>query len=338
MRHVALAVMVLTLGARSAAAQVPETKPWAEKLFQGVIAHDFGTVPRGAQLKFSFPMKNVWAVPLEITNVRATCGCLTATPSNKMLQPHETATLDITMDGRRFTGPKAITVYVSVGPEYISTAALRVTANARADVVLNPGQINFGVVSSGQAPTQVIDVEYAGNLDWRVTEVVKNAAAPINVTPQELYRQPATVNQTGKVGYRLAVALKADAPAGVFKHELILKTNDPATPVVPIVVEGNVQAPLTVSPSLVRMGSMKVGKERSFKVTVRGDRPFQIIAVDGQGEGVTAELPTQPAQLHQLTLKCQPSQTGELRKQLLIRTDLEQNASVAVTVEATVVP
>ena len=74
------------------------------------------------------------------------------------------------------------------------------------------------------------------------------------------------------------------------------------------------QAALTVSPSLVRMGTLKIGREKVFKVTVRGDRPFQIIAVDGQGDGVTAVLPAQPSQLHQLTLKCQPLNAGDLIK------------------------
>jgi Protein of unknown function (DUF1573) len=338
MRHVVLTVFVLASVPSLALAQSPEGDPWAKKLFQGVIAHDFGSVPRGAQLKYSFPIKNIYAVPLEITNVRVTCGCVTATPSTKTLQPHETGTLDISMDGRRFTGAKTVTVYVSVGPEYISTAALRVSANTRADVVLNPGEINFGVVPTGQAPTQIIDVEYAGALDFRITEIVKSAAAPITVTPQELYRQPPTPRQAGKVGYRLAVTLKSDAPAGSFKQELILKTNDPGSPVLPVVVEGNVQASLTVSPGLVRMGTLKAGSDKILKVTVRGDRPFSILAVDGQGDGLTADLPTRPAQLHQLTLRCHPDQTGELRKQLLIRTDLNDNATAAVTVEANVVP
>jgi len=338
MRHVALAAILVILGTGSASAQTIEMKPWAEKMFQGVTAHDFGSVPRGTQLKYSFALKNIWAVPMQITDIRVTCGCVKATPSARLLQPHESATLDIDMDGRRFTGPKSVTVYVTVGPEYISTAAVKVNAVARADVVLNPGEINFGVVSSGQTPTQTVDVEYAGAMDWRITEVVKNAAAPINVTPQELYRQAPAGPRAGKVGYRLTVVLKADASPGVFKHELMLKTNDPASPVLPVVVEGNVQASLAVSPGLVAMGNVKVGQEKTFKVTVRADRSFQIVAVDGQGDGITAVLPARPAQVHQLMLKCKPGQPGELHKQLLIRTDMVPSASVAVTVEASGVP
>jgi len=339
MRQVALAAMVLAVGAGSASSQTVESKqPWAQKLFQGVTAHDFGAVPRGTQLKYSLPMKNIWAVPIQITDISVGCNCVTATPSTRILQPHETGTLDIAMDGRRFTGTKNVTVKVSVGPEYISTALIRISAVARADVVLNPGEINFGVVPSGKTPTQVIDVEYAGNMDWRITEVVKNAAAPINVTPQELYRQPPSNFQAGKVGYRLTVVLKSDATPGSFKHELMLKTNDPASPVLPVVVEGNVQASLTVSPTLVRMGKVKVGQEKTFKVSVRADHPFQIVAVDGQGDGISAVLPAQSAQIHQLTLKCKPGQEGDLRKVLMIQTDMVPRTAVAVTVEASAVP
>jgi hypothetical protein len=330
-----VAAILLLASAGTLSAQTMEVKAWADKMFHGVTTHDFGTVPRGTQLKYTFPIKNIWAVPLQIIEIRPSCGCVKAIPSTKTLQPHETATLDIAMDGTRFTGPKTVWVYVTVGPEYISTAALRITATTRADVVLNPGEINFGIVPRGQTPTQYVDVEYAGVLDWRITEVVKSSAAPIEVTPQELYRQSSRGVQAGKVGYRLTVALKGDAAAGVFKHELILKTNDPASPVLPVVVEGNVQASLTVSPDLARLGSVQVGQEKLLRVTVRGDRPFQIMAVEGQGDGLTAVWPTQPAQVHLLQLKYNPTQPGELRKQLLIRTDMVPSASVSLTVEGT---
>ena len=49
-----------------------------------------------------------------------------------------------------------------------------VRAVARGDVVFNPGEINFGSVQGGQALTRFIDVEYAGTLNWHITEVVKS--------------------------------------------------------------------------------------------------------------------------------------------------------------------
>src|SRR5437868_1246360 len=118
------AMLVLAAWLALASDAPAQNLAWADKLFQGGTAKDFGVVPHGAQLTYRFPMKNIYTVPLEITNVRTSCFCLTATPSTKLLKPEETGYLDIIMDGKRFTGPKAITVFVTVGPEYISTATL----------------------------------------------------------------------------------------------------------------------------------------------------------------------------------------------------------------------
>jgi len=336
MRNALLTLAALTLGAAAAPAQAPLTVPtpapaptsWADKMFKDGTAHDFGSVPRGAQLFHRFTMTNIYAVPLQIIDVRTSCGCSTATPSAKVLPPHGTATIDVNMDGRRFTGPKTIKVYVTVGPEYTSTAELRVTANARADVVFNPGQVTFGVVQPGDTPSQTIDVEYAGALDWRVTGVVTNGA-PFDVTLEEMYRQP------GKVGYRAKLTLQAKAPTGALKQEVFLETNDPASRLVPVLVEATVQASLTVSPEPVKVPDVRVGEEMTRKVMVRGSRPFRIVGVDGAGDGISvvSKVPTeQPAVQHTLLIRCQPARPGELKRVLQVKTDL-QDAPVNVTVE-----
>lgn len=52
-----------------AAQQPAASEPWANKLFAGTTSKDFGMVAKGAQLKYSFRMTNIYKVPLEITNV-----------------------------------------------------------------------------------------------------------------------------------------------------------------------------------------------------------------------------------------------------------------------------
>src|SRR5262249_30206395 len=143
-----------------------------------------------------FKMVNIYAVPLEIVNVRSSCPCGTVTPSVKVLEPRQEGYIEVTMDTRRFTGAKTITIFVTVGPQFISTAELKVSASSRGDVVFNPGEVNFGVVPRGQTASQTIDVEYAGALDWRVSEVDKGSA-PVDVALEEWYRRP------GQVGYRV---------------------------------------------------------------------------------------------------------------------------------------
>lgn len=337
MRNGLLALVLVSLGVSPALAQ----DPWANKFFLVVgdktTSHDFGVVARGAQLKYTFKVKNIYKVPMDIMGVRVSCGCVTCTPSINHLKPNEEGELDVLMDARRFSGYKMVSIFVTFGPEYISTATLRVNANARQDVVFNPGTANFGIVQRGQAPTQTLDVEYSGFLDWRITEVVKNASAPFQVTVEEFKRQPPRGSFAGQAGYRFTVTLKPDAAAGPFKQELILKTNDPASPTLTVPVEGTVQASLSVAPDIWRVGSIKVGDKKTQRIIVRGSRPFRIADVDGQGGGLTVDIPDRNAAVHILTISLQPTQAGTVRKQLVIRTDMERE-SVNVSVEGTVVP
>jgi hypothetical protein len=253
--------------------------------------------------------------------------------SKNLLQPRESAILEANMDTSKFTKPghRTVSIFVSVGPQYISTATVQVMANRRDDVVFNPGQVSFGVVAGGQSLTRTIEVEYAGVLDWRVSEVIKNDA-PVEVVQEEMYRRP------GQVGYRLRVTLKPDAPPGQLTSKLLLKTNDPASPLVPVLVEATIQAPLTVVPSALSFGNAKVGETLSKRVIVRGIVPFKIMGIEGIGDSFTVELPEKADVQQILTIKYQAKAAGEMHQQLKIITDLPQEAALTLKVEGTVAP
>jgi uncharacterized protein DUF1573 len=329
MRTLVLAGLALVALAGSAAAQ---TTAWANKLFGGDNSHDFGTVARGAQLKYAFKMTNIYKVPLEITQTRVSCGCVTVTPSAKVLQPGETAQLNVNMDGTRFSGQKSVDIYVTVGPEFVSTAVVQVRANARQDVVFNPGEIDFGVIGKGQTPTRHIDVEHAGSGGWRVSEIIKSGAAPFDLKVEQL---PQKVSGFVTVGYRIFATIKPGAPPGSFKQEVLLKTNDAASPMISFYVVGTIKTSLSIAPNPVNLGSLKVGETQSTKVVVSGSRPFRIVAIEGLDDALTMPLPDRQTTTHILDLRVQPRAAGDLRKQITIRTDLD-NEAATVTVEGIV--
>lgn len=310
MKRALLTLICLTLGATSVHAQ----QAWAEKMFKDGTSHDFGTVARGAQLYHRFTITNIYAVPMQILDVKTSCGCATATASAKLLQPREVGYIDVVMDGKRFSGVKNLRINVTVGPEYTSTAELKVSANSRADIVFNPGQVTFGIVNAGERATQLIEVEYAGLLAWKVEGVDVNGA-PYDVALEEWYRKP------GQVGYRVRFTLKPDAPVGALKHEVFLRTNDPASPMVPVVVEANVQASLTVSPD-----AMRLDPTESKRVLVRGTKPFRVLTVEGVGEGLNlvTPLPTEAKLVHLLEFRCDAARPGLIRRNLLIKTDAQE--------------
>ncbi|HEY7307924.1 MAG TPA: DUF1573 domain-containing protein [Gemmataceae bacterium] len=328
MKHALVALIVVGFSGASASAQ----SAWAEKMFKDGLNHDFGSVPRGAQLAHRFVITNIYAVRMEITSLKSGCGCVTVTAAKRVLEPRESTTIDVNMDARRFTGMKTVAITITVGPDYISSAQLRVSANSRADIVFNPGQVTFGTVTRGQPVSQVIDVEYAGVLDWQVTEVSAKDL-PVEVKAEQLYRRP------GQVGYRVKVTMKADAPIGAFKGDLYLTTNDPASRLLPVLVEGAVQSNITVAPAAVSLGTVKIGELVSRRVVVRGNRPFRILQVEGLGEGVKLDPAPGAAnsQVQVLTFKCQLTKAGEFKYEVKIKTDL-QDAPATVTIEGNAAP
>ncbi len=132
------------------------------------------------------------------------------------------------------------------------------------------------------------------------------------------------------------MTLKADAPAGPLHHLLHLRTNDEVSPLLPILVEGVVRPPLTVAPSVVALGDLRVHELKTQRVVVRGNKPFRIVAIDGLGKGMTALVPSRPATVHILIIESQPTHKGMLNKRLTIRTNLANHAAATITVEARV--
>ncbi len=323
MRTVILALLTLLAGTTAAPAQ-----GWAQKMFKEGTSHDFGVVPHGAQLFHRFTITNIYAVRMEITGIHPGCGCVTAAASTRVLEPRESAALDVRMDAKIFTGPKTVAIRITVGPEFTSSAELKVSATSRTDVVFNPGQINFGTVTPGQSPSQTIDVEYAGQQNWQVTEVLAKDL-PLDVTFKELYRKP------GQVGYQVKATLKADAPVGTLKQDVFLKTNDPASPLLAVLVEANVQTTLSVYPPALNLGSVKVGEALTRRVVVRGNKPFRILGVEGVGDGIGLEneLTATAASQTLVTFKCQFTQPGDFKRELKIKTDLQESPVVTVKLE-----
>jgi hypothetical protein len=321
MRNAILALVLVTVTAATAPAQ-----GWAEKMFKDGTTHDFGNVPHGTQLMHKFTIKNIYAVRMEILSVNSACGCTKGTASKRVLEPREEATIDVTMDSTQFTGPKSVEVTVTVGPEYTSVAKLKVTANSRQDIVFNPREIDFGNINVGDKPDKIVEIEYAGTLNFKITDAVAKDL-PLDVSVEESYRK------TGAVGYKVKVALKDNVPAGLFKEDIYLKTNDPSSPMVPLLVEANIQAAVSLSANSFNLGKVKVGEPVTRRVIVKGNKPFKILAVDGTGNGIDAiELPKDAAAQQIVSFKCTPAQDGEFKRELKIKTDL-QDAPLVVTIE-----
>jgi len=341
MHKFAAAVALLWLLAT--AAIVCADDRWGDKLFKGDLVCDFGTVAHGAELYHRFKITNIYKVPLDITDLRVSCGCVTATAPQKTIPPSETGYIEVRMDTTRFTGLKQVTVFVSVSGDnggYYSSAELKVSANIRQDVVFNPGQIDFGAVNQGDTVTKNIDIDYAGSqaATWKITEVNTNNA-PVEASIKETNRIPPGPGTEGRVSYKAVITMKKDASVGAIKQEILFKTNDPASPIVPAFVLATVQSAVNVNPAKLPLGSdIVLGSEIVKRVVVRSNKAIKILGVEGDDDEVKLDtLPSDARESHQLVIHCKPAKAGDFKRTLKIKTDA-QSTPVEVNIEGTVQP
>ena len=319
--------------------------PWANKFFlpdigekrdqapPPVITHNFGDVPHGTLCTHTFTVTNIYDTPIQIVEVRKSCTCLDFVPLAKVLQPNESGPFTVTMNAGKFVGANSQTFYVTFGPKFVSTAVVRVSAVSKTELSVSPGAVGFGTVAPGAKAVQTVKVEYKGRMrDWKITEAV----APHGPFDVQFTQDSRGGPLRGGAEYTVTVTLKPGAPPGPLADNLTLKTNEPANPVIALAVTGAVAVPLEVAPARVRFDAIAVGQSASQRVLVRAARPFRVLGVAGDGDGVTVELPSTatPLPLHALTVKFDPTRLGPVARELVIRTDLDGGATVTVPVEA----
>jgi Protein of unknown function (DUF1573) len=328
MRRAAIAIFAFTLFTLPLAAQTPANGapvPWANKFFvkdnaPAVITHDFGTVPQGTQLVHKLTVTNIYDVPMQIIDIRKSCTCLDAVLPQQVLQPHETAEVVLQMNTAKFSGANAQTFFITFGPQYVSTAVIRVTAVSRADVTLNPGTVNFGVVAQGQKAVQSVNVKYAGKLkDWKITGVVP-PTGPLEVTVKENGR--GGVLGLGTPEFTVTVNLKDGAAAGPISETVQLKTSDPTAATFSLQVTGTVQAPVTVSPGVARFENAKVGVAAETRVMLRATKPFKVQGIADAGDGLSVEAFPTAGPVNIVTVKLTAAKAGKLAKTLTLLTEL----------------
>ena len=159
--------MMLVVGV-AAPASAQELQGWAHQFLSDngkpAADHDFGTVAKGAMLQHRIQVTNKYAMPFTI-QLGVSCDCVKVVSQKAVLQPKETTSLDIDMDTRRFNGKKDVVIYFTVTNQQFnkfSTALVKVSANCRTDVAMNPGVVNFAIVPRGESRTSQVTVEYAG--------------------------------------------------------------------------------------------------------------------------------------------------------------------------------
>jgi hypothetical protein len=304
---------------------------WADGLFDE-LSKDFGSVPRGPAQKHNFRLVNKTKQAVNISNVKVSCGCLTAYASPKTyLQPGEETTIITSMDTTRFTGAKSVTVTVTFDRPNFEEVRLWVQANSRNDFMVTPDTFGLGQVKRGTTPTATVRVTFYGNSSARI-ESAKGESNYVQPVIKEVHRL-----DTGEVAYDVTAKLRADTPVGKWYTDVWVKTNILTMPQVRVPLTVEVESPLTISPPVLALGSLKKENEEVRRIIVRGAQPFTIKEIKGT-DGVVEVKPAskEAREVHVLSVKTRPGKAGAIDRTLRVITDLKADGEIDFKVQANV--
>lgn len=315
MRNRIAAVFFLGLAVWGAPARGQDPQ-WAAKMFDK-LEHDFGVVPSGADLKYRLKLTNKYQQTVHIVGIASSCGCTAAKPSKDTLASEETAYIDISMNTRKFTLLKETAVTITFDQPLFAQVRIPVRAFISPDVLLNPGEADFGAITRGTDQQRRIAIAYAGRGQTSITSAVSR-------NPNVLARLVETRRDAATINYELLVTIKGTAPLGELREQLTLVTDDPGKPGIPVLVEARIEGEYAVTPELVSFGNLRPGERKTLNIVVRGrnpQKPFLVEKIESEKTAGVFEvrLPKDSRVLHVLPLTViAPKEPGTLSEEFTV--------------------
>jgi len=310
------------------------TSHWAQQFEFGDRKHDFGAVPTASNQEHIFEFKNTLNEEIQLTGVRASCGCTKPKVLTPIVKPGETARILAKYDTLAFRGEKKATVTVSLlkrrpYTEY-GEVQFSVKGKIRQDVVLNPGKISFDEARPNEESRRTVEVKYAGDSRWAIVDV-KSTNPNIEVESRETMRE---VNR-GRVDYELIVKLLKDQPIGIFSEQLTLITNDVRNNNIAVNVEGQVKAMIQAVP--IKLGAVNKDTRINKKLVLRGEKAFRIKEILVDNQKIKFKESDGEKSLHILEYELDTSDVGQVSGVVTVVTDMPGHPSTTIPFSAQII-
>ncbi len=306
-----------------ASASIAQAVSPSAALFK-TTSHDFGTVARAAKTEYRFELTNPFDQPIHIAGVRASCGCTTPIVETQTIAPGQTGSILARFNTGSFTGARSATLTVTFDRPSYSEVQLHVKGYIRSDIVFNPGEASFGTVSEGAGKTIDMTIDYAGRSDWAIVGI-KTVDGFIKARAEE------TSRSAGRVSYNLQIEMNGNAPVGPMMSELIIQTNDRNLKTVPLVITGNVEAIISVSPKIVDLNREEGKSEHQELIVLKGKDPFKILDVSSDHFEIAFNSSEEAKAVHSLPLTLTPKNAdADFEGEILVKTDSEAFPTVKV--------
>jgi hypothetical protein len=300
---------------------------------------DFGTVAKGDKIKATFQVRNTGTAPLEIGQVRPTCGCTVASFDHSVA-PGATGKIDAEVDTAGFSGPitKAVLVFSNDPTNPQVNLVIKADVKAFIDVLPRP-LIIFRSVLQGEPATEKLTLVSTDGSDFKI-EGASASGGPYQLSYRELPAKERIAERKGSQ-WELTVTIPATAPEGMLNQKIVVKTTAPKAPEVAINVTGAVRPVVQVIPPDVNFGTVAGDALIGHNVLIINNRQgaeLQLTDVKVDNPNFTTEvIPLQAGQRFQVAVSMKAGvPKGPQKATLTIATNDPARKAIEVPVQAVV--
>ncbi|MGZ5433997.1 MAG: DUF1573 domain-containing protein [Thermoanaerobaculia bacterium] len=338
--------LALTVMAPFAVAQekaTTETK--APRLTLVEPIKDFGTVPKGEKLDWSFEIKNTGSADLEILAAKPACGC-TVADFDKIIKPGQTGKVTAHVDTTNFSGPISKPVTLETNDPNTPNAQITISAIVKPFVEAYPvGYVRFNMLQGDvekqsvtiyteeEEPFEIVKVE--APQDWIKVETAKLEG------PQVV---PA-IGRKGSNQYRLDITVGGpDAKVGPLAEKVHIVTNSKHQPDYWVSVAGVVRPPFRVDPTGINFGEVAPSDSAATRtISIRSNNlktpgTFSVTKVESGVAGVTANVAAtdRPGEFSVTLQVAKDAKPGNIDGNVTLYTNDTAKPTVVIPVKGTI--
>ncbi|HEX3581402.1 MAG TPA: DUF1573 domain-containing protein [Thermoanaerobaculia bacterium] len=306
---------------------------------------EYGEVPKGEKLDWSFLVKNTGDADLQILAAKPGCGC-TVADFDKVIKPGETGKVTAHVDTTAFAGPISKTVSIETSDPTTPEAVLTIHATVKPFVEAFPaGFVRYNMLQ-GDAETQSITLYSDEEEPFEITHI-DTPGDYVKVVPHKI-EDPASRVQAGRANqnqYRLDITVGGpDSKIGPLAEKVHIATNSKHQPDYFVSVTGVIRPTFRVEPSDVNFGEIAPTDPAATRgVILRSNslktpEMFNVIKAETSIPGVTANVkPTDHKGEYEVTLQVEKNaKPGDLDGTVKIYTNDKITPIVTLPVKGVV--
>jgi hypothetical protein len=230
--------------------------------------HDFGKINAGDIVSCEFRFTNTGLGPLEILEVKTSCGCTTTSGKDQQsLTAGQTGVIPVRFNSRGFSGTVHKTVRVKSNDPSQPDHLLRFKANVWTPIQLEPKTTVFYYdASSSTGETKVVRIR-------------NNQEEPLELlTPETTHPNFQLELKTVEPGKEFELLVQTVPPlgTGTLSMPISLRSSDSETVALKTHVYAFEREPVFVSPKVIRMAAGRVQSAKTIPVLIRNQSSLEL--------------------------------------------------------------